>query len=1058
MYIKELHLKNYKYFKFSDISELTVKPSNMEIIVGSNGSGKALAHGTPVYKSINERICIENLVIGDEILDEFGDKCRVTNIFPQGEKEIYKITFSDDRTILTDEHHLWQIYIKNKNKSYIQIIEDTKTIKELLNNNLIFIPLFKPNINDEIIKRKKLIEYVFENKCKHMFDDISLVILMKKYIWSIGGICKTKDYDNKTLLIYNKRTLFKQKLLRIKSIEKLDEKRFCRCITVNSKNGLFLAGEYLVTHNTKLMSMYSPLPPLSTMFSKTGEKRLVLEHNNHNYELSYSLNDKKHSFKIDGVELNESGTSQISEELAISHLNYTKLIDRLIFNRIKLTQMVPSARMDFLINSNPINIKFIKEKYVKIVSQLKKYKNQLEIITKKLSEYSSKMMEEIEYEKYMKNKDMLKEFDNNILKLIYKYETLCQLIPSANDIHKDVSDYKILLKNLIHFRTKNTYSPYVWMKGETTLTDIQIQKETFNHKYNNTLLQMDQLTKEIVELENIIKESTDININQLEQQLIDLQNSFKKFHEDEFYNNYIIIDWPPKNNQETVFNSLHNLSNLAVVISAFHSKKIWKEKKYNFHKNRLYKLIQQRDESYRKISYFQQQIEAANLNFSKSTQIYPSKDCEISSCLLKMKFNDICNIEKRKIENIEKDLKIEQKKYQKFIKILKLYDEFFEYQNNYHKGLLKQIQSDIYTIHPALMQLFPNGIDSLIETLNKNLNGIFLKIQLHLQMSNDFWEKKYLLEKIKELQIVIKSKKTNVSIKFAENKIKENYKLIEKLDKDLKSYKTEIDICDRYIKYKKMEEAAIHKTSNILKEIDEDVINIENNAKYEAYNRTKQDLELLHAHISNFIRSMETVIVEQERYKTLYNETLKVKSELDKKISDISLIEKALNPYSGLPSIYTKQYLEKILQNVNYFISQVFTYKLQISLFEDSKDMKYKFNVTVDDVLVGDISNCSDGQMEIIDLSFTLSLMIALGLHKTHPLFLDEVGRCLDSTHIQKLLEMLKQSVDKGYISQLFLINHQAVLIGGFENADVVCLSSDNIVLPEKYNTTVEIH
>ena len=133
MYIKELHLKNYKYFKFSDISELTVKPSNMEIIVGSNGSGKALAHGTPVYKSINERIRIENLVIGDEILDEFGNKCRVTNIFPQGEKEIYKITFSDDRTILTDEHHLWQIYIKNKKyilEIIISNIKHSKTGKE----------------------------------------------------------------------------------------------------------------------------------------------------------------------------------------------------------------------------------------------------------------------------------------------------------------------------------------------------------------------------------------------------------------------------------------------------------------------------------------------------------------------------------------------------------------------------------------------------------------------------------------------------------------------------------------------------------------------------------------------------------------------------------------------------------------------------------------------------------------------------------------------------------------------------------------------------------------
>ena len=120
--------------------------------------------------------------------------------------------------------------------------------------------------------------------------------------------------------------------------------------------------------------------------------------------------------------------------------------------------------------------------------------------------------------------------------------------------------------------------------------------------------------------------------------------------------------------------------------------------------------------------------------------------------------------------------------------------------------------------------------------------------------------------------------------------------------------------------------------------------------------------------------------------------------------------------------------------------------------------MKYKFMVQADTVPVGDISNCSDGQMEMIDLAFTLAIMIALGIHNTHPVFLDEIGRCLDMNHAQRLLELLLDLVNEGYIHQLFIINHQAVMIGGFDKADVVCLNTENIVLPEKYNTTVTMH
>src|SRR4029079_13551040 len=47
--------------------------------------------------------------VGDEVIDPEGGTARVTGVFPQGERDIYKVTFSDGSTTECDLDHLWQI-------------------------------------------------------------------------------------------------------------------------------------------------------------------------------------------------------------------------------------------------------------------------------------------------------------------------------------------------------------------------------------------------------------------------------------------------------------------------------------------------------------------------------------------------------------------------------------------------------------------------------------------------------------------------------------------------------------------------------------------------------------------------------------------------------------------------------------------------------------------------------------------------------------------------------------------------------------------------------------
>jgi len=68
---------------------------------------------------------------GDKVIDPVsGDSCNVTEIFPQGEIPVYKITFSDLSEVECSKEHLWEVYDKDGNQT-------VQSVRELLNNKIL---------------------------------------------------------------------------------------------------------------------------------------------------------------------------------------------------------------------------------------------------------------------------------------------------------------------------------------------------------------------------------------------------------------------------------------------------------------------------------------------------------------------------------------------------------------------------------------------------------------------------------------------------------------------------------------------------------------------------------------------------------------------------------------------------------------------------------------------------------------------------------------------------------------------------------------------------------
>lgn len=72
------------------------------------GLGKAQPKTEPVLTPTGWR-AIGELSIGDEIISQDGTVTKVNGVFPQGERDIVKVTFNDDTSALCDLEHLWNI-------------------------------------------------------------------------------------------------------------------------------------------------------------------------------------------------------------------------------------------------------------------------------------------------------------------------------------------------------------------------------------------------------------------------------------------------------------------------------------------------------------------------------------------------------------------------------------------------------------------------------------------------------------------------------------------------------------------------------------------------------------------------------------------------------------------------------------------------------------------------------------------------------------------------------------------------------------------------------------
>lgn len=114
------------------------KPMASLLLTGSSGVGKCCVDHTmvPVWTEDGSVSWKRHgdLVVGDYVFARDGSPTKVLGVFPQGERDVYRVTFGDGRTLDVSDNHLWAVYPNRRSREEGPTIYSTQT---LMNKGLV---------------------------------------------------------------------------------------------------------------------------------------------------------------------------------------------------------------------------------------------------------------------------------------------------------------------------------------------------------------------------------------------------------------------------------------------------------------------------------------------------------------------------------------------------------------------------------------------------------------------------------------------------------------------------------------------------------------------------------------------------------------------------------------------------------------------------------------------------------------------------------------------------------------------------------------------------------
>ena len=128
------------------------KPRGAFMAMGASGVGKAQPMDSKVLTP-DGFVEMRDISVGDSIITACGAESKVIGVYPQGERDVYEITFNDGRKVKSCKEHLWPVYgkfgagkrgVTEYKTKIMQLSEIMDRLKFPTVKKTIGVPLFNP--------------------------------------------------------------------------------------------------------------------------------------------------------------------------------------------------------------------------------------------------------------------------------------------------------------------------------------------------------------------------------------------------------------------------------------------------------------------------------------------------------------------------------------------------------------------------------------------------------------------------------------------------------------------------------------------------------------------------------------------------------------------------------------------------------------------------------------------------------------------------------------------------------------------------------------------------
>lgn len=786
-----------------------------------------------------------------------------------------------------------------------------------------------------------------------------------------------------------------------------------------------------------LLSELSPLPAISKMFEKGGYKKITIEDEGRTFVLTNTFDSGSgvHSFVMDGVDLNENGTATIQKELVAKYFKglTPDLFNVLTYRKFsRFTEMDSNKRRAYMMLLSGIDLDWAMNVYQALRTRARDASGHVKRLNQKLSAEVQVSIDDEDVEKMeLRLKAMQADFAE-ALRLTKNG------IPTLNDIERLLTPKLFQLEALNSDLDKfiATIEDGMCTFGisnkegvDRYITTIKANLETLDSTLTKAYEDKERVDGELVKLKEMGAEG-----------LAEYKAIIDKLTEevklsDEAISQY---DFEMSVGEEAIHGMVANLEQLikhttTVLSNLFdNSTGIITLDKTNDQRNRECHLLANIAELKRKIDVLEHRMqhsketteaECPSCNFVFKPGISGNFDVEAPKALARFK----AELSKSEEELIEVHAYLSS--VQEQVTGLQRFDQVATMYSGY-KGLWEKIGDfGIETNNPKLA----------LSILHQYCDWVRL-LKHRLSVNASLVEKTNVYQQALELD----SKDVESTRKQADelgNLIEETLTKMTELRSKQKELTTLSNILNQIDEGLRVSELLISEIDSVLEQEEE----AEANVLLEDILRTLQgEMEALEQQVST-IRVQRAIIADLRS--TV--EQAKSDHELYKIMAD------EISPTDGLIADVLRKFIESFTDNQSNIINTIWGYPLYVLPCISSKDgLDYKFPIRVfgSKLPIPDISEGSDAQVDVIDLTFVWLLMNLLNM-ENFPLYLDEPISRMDELHRIETIRIIQSMVESNQCSQMFFISHFAAQHGSFPESETIVMDSSNIVnLPTVFN------